>query len=78
MHQSECRAASSKVTNDDNQRINSVVPVKVLSEAMKIILGVGPSKEKGPRSRQRKKSLTSEGIEPMTYGLDHPMLYRPS
>ena len=51
MHQSECCAASSKVTNDDNQRINSIVHVKVVSEAMKIILSLGPSKEKGPRSR---------------------------
>ena len=41
-----------------------------------IAANVGPSKKMGDRTRQRKKSLTSVGIEPTTSGLDRPLLYR--
>ena len=37
---------------------------------------VSPSKEMGDRTRQRKRSLTSAGIEPTTSEFDRPLLYR--
>ena len=45
-----------------DQRINSAVYVKVLSEPMNFLLSVSPSKEMGDRKRQRKKRMTSAGF----------------
>ena len=43
---------------------------------MNFPLSVSASKEMGDRTRARKKSPTSEGIEPRTSGFDQPLLYR--
>ena len=59
-----------------DQRINSVVYVQVLTEPMKFLVRVSSSKEMEDCSRQRRKSLTSAGIEPTTSGFDRPLLYR--
>ena len=52
-----------------DQRINSVVYAKVNPL-------ISPSKEMGDRTRQRKKSPTSAGIEHTTTGFDRRLLYR--
>ena len=57
-----------------DQRTSSAVYIKVLSEIFP--QSVSPRKEMGDRTRQRKKSLTSAGIEPTTSGFDRPLLYR--
>ena len=59
-----------------DQRINSVVYVKVLSEPMEIPLSVSPGKEMGDHTRQRKKSPNSAEIEHTASRFDHPLLYR--
>ena len=59
-----------------DQRVNSEVYVQVLSEPMKFLQSVSSSKETGDCSRQRRKSLTSAGIETTTSGFDRPLLYR--
>ena len=43
---------------------------------MNFPLSVSPSKEMGDRTRQRKKSPTSPGIEPTISGFDRSLLYR--
>ena len=55
-----------------DQRINSAVQctLKCSCEPMDFPLSVRPSKEMGDRARQRKKYLTSTGIEPTTSGFD--------
>ena len=53
-----------------DRRMNSAVYVKVLNEPINFLLSVSPSKEMGECMRQRKKSLTSAGIEPTTSGFD--------
>ena len=52
--------------------------LKNQSEPMNFLLSVSPSKEMGNRTRQRKKSLTSAGIEPTTSGFDRPLLALPT
>ena len=42
---------------------------------MNFPLSVSPSKEMGDRTRQRKKSPTSAGIEPLTFGFDRPIFF---
>ena len=59
-----------------DQRINSVLYVKVLNEPMKFLLSVSSSKEMGDHTRQRKQSLTSAGIQPTASGFDRPLLYQ--
>ena len=46
-----------------HQRINSAVFVEVLSELVKILRSISPRKQLGDLTRQRKKSLTSAGID---------------
>ena len=50
--------------------------LKCLSQEMKSLLNVSPSKKMGDPTRQRKKSPTSAGVEPTTSGFDRPLLYR--
>ena len=45
-------------------------------EPKKNLLSVSPSKEMGDRTRQRKKSPTSAGIEFTPSGFDRPLLYQ--
>ena len=61
----------------NDQRINPVVYVNVkeLNKPMEFLLSVSPSKDGRPHESKR-KSWTSVGIEPTTYGFDRPLLYR--
>ena len=54
-----------------DQGISSAVYVVVLSEPMNFPVSISPSKKMGDHTRQRKKSLTSVGIEPLASRFDH-------
>ena len=55
-----------------DQRINSVVYVKVLSESMEILLSVCPRKKNGRPHVAQEKCLTSAGIKPATFMVTGP------
>ena len=50
--------------------------LKCESEPMNFPLSLSPRKEMGGNTGQRKKSLTSAGIEPTTSVFDRPLHYR--
>ena len=56
---------------DGNQRITRKLTMNIF------VLSVSPSKEMGQHhTRQRKNSLTLEGIKPTTSGFDQLLLYQ--